>query len=66
MRGFGGKELGAKVSDIAVGITALAGLAKFELCVCREEPLVVGWATEGFFADGLRRALVFRVAQNRG
>lgn len=65
MRGFGGKELGAKVSDIAVGVTALAGLAEFELCMRGEEALVVGWAAEGFFADGLRRALVIRHPQSK-
>lgn len=26
---------------------------ELELCVCWEQALVVGWATEGFFAAGL-------------
>ena len=58
MRGFGGKELGAEVSSVAVGVAALAGLAELELGVGWEEALVVGGTALGFFASGLEALAV--------
>jgi hypothetical protein len=54
MGGFGGEELGSQVAGGSfVGVTALAGLAVLELGVGWEKTLMVGRASEGFFATGL-------------
>lgn len=54
MEGLGGEQLGGQVArGFVVGVAALPGAAVLELGVGGEEALVVGWAAEGFFADGL-------------
>lgn len=54
MGGFGSEELGSEVAGGSfVGVTALAGLAVLELGVGWEKTLMVGRASEGFFATGL-------------
>lgn len=55
VRGLGGEELGAQVTRGRVAVAALARLPELELGVGRKEALVVGWATEGFFAASLYR-----------
>lgn len=54
--GLSGQKLGSKVArgSVVIGIAALPGLAVLELCMGGEEALVVGRATEGFFASCLR------------
>ncbi len=56
MSSFGGEELSGKVARVVglfVGVAPLAGETIFELCVRREEALMVRWAAEGVFAASL-------------
>lgn len=55
---LGGEEFRSEVAcGLVVGVAALAGFSVLELGVGWEETLVVGWASEGLFATGLRIAV---------
>jgi len=58
VRSLGGQELSAKVACVAVGVTTLPSLAKLELCIGREQALMVCGTSECFFAAGLKGLVV--------
>lgn len=54
MGSLGREELSLQVASLRVGIAALASLAELELCVRRQQTLMVGRALRGFLAAGLK------------
>lgn len=63
MGGFGSEKLGGEVAGGSfVGVTTLTGLTVLELGMGWEKTLMVGRASEGFFATGLwMLAFIFKI-----
>lgn len=60
MDGLSGEKLGGEIAGCVLIIcgAALAGFAVLELCMRREEALVVGGTCEGLLASGLRELVL--------